>query len=842
MNRRLVGWGIIFALAILSPARPADADGPYLILTARSFLPRLSKLIDLKEAQGYLVDTLLIEDIRAGVSGRDDQEKIRNAVAARCRQNGYGHLLIGGDIGLIPARTMVSPLFDDYSAELREPLTTDYYYAALDGNFDANGNARFGERSGDNVDVYPELAVGRLPFQNDAEADLMVRKIVDFQMGRQTIGYDRAIFAYQFDSRDRYTHFGAIGEVILNNYYPAGMGRLKLYTPTSPQPFPYDRPLTHENSLAALNDGYQAAFHTAHSEWMHLGDFVVNQGFVDENIHRLTNVLKCAYVNSCGCRPGRLDNANSVAKQILRYGVKDGGIFGSDENVPSRMVGFTGNSGMGRYTPGTAVVPYHYSPAYQVEMSRAIYVDRQSIGEAHQTALLKFGAAATADHTYLYQQYTLVTYGDPALRLFAGRPPQTLAGTVEQNFNGFTGRRTFDVAVTTADGRAVERAGVLVKIPTLGWRRRGWTDASGRVGFDLPPGHADLTVSMIVWKHDFSGVEKSFDLPFVRTIDTPLWQSKSPMARARSYTAGAALNGKVYVVGGWAPGTFGIMGYIEEFNPATNAWTPLNQLTAMPTMRQKLAAASLNGEVFAIGGANAAGIALDVVESYRPPPANLWTTRRKLPTARHSLAAAVIGGKLYAVGGMTTSVNLISASLDEYDPAKDAWVSRALMRTPRYGAGAAVLNDLLYVAGGNTLTGTSNVVEAYNPKLNAWMDTVGLPLHLKYLSLAAMNGRLYAMGGSDDAGRSRIGVYCFDPKSSTPQWKDKEDLQVGRDAMGSVTVAGSEMNLPGQAWPDMIYVMGGHAIEPSLSGVLNVSVTNRTDMFGATPPRLSWTF
>ena len=68
---------------------------------------------------------------------------------------------------------------------------------------------------------------------------------------------------------------------------------------------------------------------------------------------------------------------------------------------------------------------------------------------------------------------------------------------------------------------------------------------------------------------------------------------------------------------------------------------------------------------------------------------NRWTALAYVPTARDHLAAAAVDGRLYAVGGRIDgnySRNLTSN--EAYDPATDRWEQRAPMPTARSGIAA----------------------------------------------------------------------------------------------------------------------------------------------------------
>ena len=110
------------------------------------------------------------------------------------------------------------------------------------------------------------------------------------------------------------------------------------------------------------------------------------------------------------------------------------------------------------------------------------------------------------------------------------------------------------------------------------------------------------------------------------------------------------MSGVVYAVGGQSSGAISGGTYNEAYYPISNTW---NTKATMPTGRGNLAAAALNGTIYAIGGNTSS--AMTVTEAYNPV-ANSWSTRAAMPTARACLAVAAPGsGALYAIGGCSSS-------------------------------------------------------------------------------------------------------------------------------------------------------------------------------------------
>ncbi|MEK7767669.1 MAG: hypothetical protein AAB368_15675, partial [bacterium] len=84
----------------------------------------------------------------------------------------------------------------------------------------------------------------------------------------------------------------------------------------------------------------------------------------------------------------------------------------------------------------------------------------------------------------------------------------------------------------------------------------------------------------------------------------------------------------------------------QEYNPATDTWAAK---ASMPTARQALATAVVDGRLFALGGSN--GSSLRVDQQY-DPATDTWVTKAAMPTARYGLVAATVNRRFYAIGGI----------------------------------------------------------------------------------------------------------------------------------------------------------------------------------------------
>jgi N-acetylneuraminic acid mutarotase len=127
----------------------------------------------------------------------------------------------------------------------------------------------------------------------------------------------------------------------------------------------------------------------------------------------------------------------------------------------------------------------------------------------------------------------------------------------------------------------------------------------------------------------------------------------------------------------------------------------------MSWARDHLAVAVAEGKIYAVGGRlrHSFGANLDINEEY-DPATDTWSARAPLPTTRSGLAAATLDGVIYAFGGEGPDGTFDES--EAYDPASDSWMNATAMPTARHGLGSAVVDGLIYVVAGGVSPGSSD--------------------------------------------------------------------------------------------------------------------------------------
>jgi len=192
----------------------SDFDYDLVIITPSEFINYLTSLVDHKNNYNMKTVVKTIEDIYSDFDGRDNQEKIKYFVKYSIEEWNVKYVLLIGDITKLPIRTTDAYPWSGYHGN---GILSDLYYADIYNedfmfcSWDSNNNNIFGEIeehnrmfdfiNTDDVDLYPDVHIGRIPCSNSDELSIIVDKIIeDFKTGKE----DRAPF--WINLKDRFVH------------------------------------------------------------------------------------------------------------------------------------------------------------------------------------------------------------------------------------------------------------------------------------------------------------------------------------------------------------------------------------------------------------------------------------------------------------------------------------------------------------------------------------------------------------------------------------------------------------------------------------------------------------
>ena len=284
-------------------ASPTAGERDYVVITTSALASAFQTLTDYRETSeggGYSTYIETIDQIEVNYTGRDRAEKIRNFIIDQYNNYGTQFVLLGGDADgplssqQIPTRggNIMYDLIEYYHDD---NIPSDYYYACLDGDWNSDGDELWGEPTdgidGGDIDLDPEISVGRIAADTANEALNQINKIITFE-NRQNPSYKALILGERLDSA---TLGGDAADIVYT--HSNNMPRQKLYDRSRSEGEWSSSdviPLINSNQFNMIN-------HVGHSA-VHL-----NLRLRNEDVSQLTN-SDPLLIFSEGCYSGAFDN------------------------------------------------------------------------------------------------------------------------------------------------------------------------------------------------------------------------------------------------------------------------------------------------------------------------------------------------------------------------------------------------------------------------------------------------------------------------------------------------------------------------------------------------------
>ena len=403
--------------------RPTEDGSPveYIIVTSELLVAEFDRLAAWKTRKGVRAQVRTVEWIDATYPhGVDRAERMRLFLRDAYLHWGTLWLLIGGDTDVVPTR-FASSVFLPTSPE---GVPGDLYFACLDGDWNGDGDARFGEglppgfpEGGDDADLWPELYLGRAPVRTTAEAMLFVDRVLAYEAGPPTGLAGSMLLLGEVISNqvDGATYCERVADAA-----PPWARTVRLYE--NHTEWPGALPETVNAVIDSLEAGFGIVHHAGHGfrTTMSVGSGSLDNGIVQA----LGNGDRLSAVFAITCSAGSID-FNAIGE---RFVLAPGG-------------GAISFIGMSRFTQPAA------TGDFQDGFYAAIWEDSlTSVGQALSVAkAAQVPLSEPGESGQRWTQFALNLLGDPELALWT-RPAEQLelshAGTVE------LGASTYDVEVT----------------------------------------------------------------------------------------------------------------------------------------------------------------------------------------------------------------------------------------------------------------------------------------------------------------------------------------------------------------------------------------------------------
>ncbi len=397
-----------------------------------------------KASKGINADVFTTESILAAYNGVDDQEKIREFIkdaytTYSASTDPLRYVILGGDDEIIPVRYAWAAIDSTFSPEhvydLVEDVPTDFYYSALDGSWNDDNDNDFGE-PGDNPDMFPEVALGRIPCETQEEFNHFFNKLYHY-VDVNTDGND---FVY------------LIGEDLDWTPQTWGGDSMDELAEMMPEEYHYVRLYEREGTYSqeavvdALNFGPAIIFHDGHAN----SDYVL--GIPSGAIANLENT-QYGLIYTHGCHSAGFDELESGPEEAISEKLifNEGGLFA-----------YFGNT---RYGWGELGTTNGGSQWYHRAFVDAIFADGiHELGWALQQSRIDLANQAVNIEVWRWIHYELVMFGDPSaeLKMPQGIFPELIPENVQVveetgDFDGiFNPGETVNIEFTLAS--SIERA------------------------------------------------------------------------------------------------------------------------------------------------------------------------------------------------------------------------------------------------------------------------------------------------------------------------------------------------------------------------------------------------
>lgn len=473
-----------------------SSDYDVLIITPDLFINSFTALTDLYFIQGLRSKITALNTIITQMSGIDAPERIRNYILQEYQNNNITHVLLAGDAELMPVRGLYC-MVQSSSVYTDNAIPADLYYAALDGNWNTDGDNLWGEPGEE--DLLPELSVGRLPVSTITDFNNLVNKILTYQtnpviqdlrkpllVGEKlwdnpvTWGGDYMDLLIGFHADNGYTTTGI----------PAAHDEETLYDRDLPAPW------TVSALLSEINEGHSFLHHVGHA----------NTGYL---MRMYTSSVTDAAFNQCngadhsfvpvythGCYCASFDIGDCIAEKMLT--------IQRFSNV------FVGNSRYGWFNEGQTEGP---SEHLHREFVDALYTDRENhIGMAHTISKIASAPWVTApgqweEGALRWCVYTCNVLGDPVMPVWTDQPV-----TLQKAFPDTISVYDTALLVNVYDGTNPMPDIRVVFIQGTNMISTAITDFSGQASIQIPVSTIDTGYALLI----FSGYNCLSDTQIVQ--------------------------------------------------------------------------------------------------------------------------------------------------------------------------------------------------------------------------------------------------------------------------------------------------------------------------------------
>lgn len=396
-----------------------QAWGPgYLIICPDDLKAEFNLLLQWKKEKGLNAVLIGLDSIYNHYNGTNEAIKVKRCIKDYYQNHGVKYVLLCGDGTNFPMVECKS-----FSPRTSDVTLTDWFYACLDESeefafdWNADGDDSIGNFGVDKVDLYPEVILSRAPVENETEARVFVKKILDYEKNPPVDDwYNNILFSEVriTDSDPDFIGSESSSRTLYDNY-------IKPYFQADTQMLLGNRFFQNENDSRALtsekfHNALQKDFHIVH-HFSH-GEIerfclsakgvVLNKEdeYYDLSYVEQLQVKKPRVFVALSCWTNSYKHPNNIGRRLIVS--PNSGVFAYiGTTVRSRVAGIRGV-----FTGG--IVDFHES------LFKFLLEDGETKGELGYSFMKsKIANVNDVRHTYMFNMC-----GDPETSIYLKRPQE----------------------------------------------------------------------------------------------------------------------------------------------------------------------------------------------------------------------------------------------------------------------------------------------------------------------------------------------------------------------------------------------------------------------------------
>ena len=432
----------------------------HLIITNNALSSSFQSLATHRTANGLASEVITTETIYSTYSGATNQLKIKNCIKDYYENNSTMWIVIGGDDTIVPDQNTYGAVngtdYEDYT------IPTDLFYACFDDQFDwnATNDDKVGDTN-DNVDMAPEVFIGRIPVRTSDHVAAYVNKMIDYELNPPSDIATKFLMTgcELWGSVGSVSDGEAKSEKTWNDYIAPNWDgtKYRLYDTNTDFSGGASYDLSASNLQDQIDAGYgfiHMATHGNQQIWgMESGySYSSNDALAQSNTKMGLVVTMACITNAFDCDPDASSSNSNGGPYHLDPCLSEGFL----RNANGGAVGYLGSSryGWGNGATEDPGVSLQYNNIFFEKLftgNGQTAETEKRFGAVSALTKIDYIASSSSNGAYRWIMYTLNTMGDPALKIVTDNLAGTCSITSPTEGEVITTGETVTIEVTASD-------------------------------------------------------------------------------------------------------------------------------------------------------------------------------------------------------------------------------------------------------------------------------------------------------------------------------------------------------------------------------------------------------